>query len=145
MNYPSLAALTVINISGASENLDRPCPGDTVVYTCTVSGTTLQWNIPGLFDHPLAYTVGFPETFVGSVLSDQNSSCESNLTAIGANSLTSTLTITASNDTVQSGSTIVCSGIQSQEFMMDLIITSECYNYSIQHVYVVWAYAMYAR
>jgi len=119
-----------------------------VVYTCTVSGTTLQWNIPGLFDHPLAYTVGFPETFVGSVLSDQNSLCESNLTAIGANNLTSTLTVTASKDTirvVQNGLTIVCSGIQSQKFMMDLIITSKCYNYSIQHVYVVWAYAMYAR
>ena len=143
--YPLPVATLTTEISGGSENLDRPCPGDTVVYTCTLSGTALEWNIPGLFEGQLRYNTGLSSAFVGATQSDPNSRCQSNLTAIGADSLTSTLTITALNETVRNGSTIVCSGIQHQVFMMDMIITSECYNYSIQHVYVVWAYAMYAR
>ena len=99
-----------------------------MVYTCTVSGTSLQWNIPGLFFRPVTYTVGLPDVDVGLVLSDPNTRSETNLTAIGTGSLTSTLTITASNDTVQvvqNGSTIVCSGLQSQMFMMNLSVASE--------------------
>ena len=89
VNYPlTVATLTITDISGHSGNLDRPCSGDTVVYTCTVSGTTLVWNIPGVLQDAETYIAGFSGTFVGAVRSDPATRCELNLTAIGADSLT---------------------------------------------------------
>ena len=97
-----------------------------MVYTCTLSGVALVWNIPGVFPGSLAYVAGASGVFVGAIQTDPTSGSEANLTAIGAPpaSLTSTLTITASNDRVRNGSTIQCGSAQS--FMMDLNIASEC-------------------
>ena len=122
-----VATLTVTGISGSSENPDRPCPGDTVVYTCNQSGITLRWDIPGVFLMPLAYVVDVvPDSVVGAIQTDPTSGSETNLTAIGDTpaSLTSTLTITMSNNMVQNGSTIECTGAQS--LTLNLNIASEC-------------------
>ena len=38
------------SVSGAQlqSSVERPCPGETVTFTCTVSSTTHQWRVPSL-------------------------------------------------------------------------------------------------
>jgi len=62
ISFASTATLTITEISWKSENLNRPCSGDDVVYTCTQSGTKLTWNIPGLFEDPEAPGCGMNVT-----------------------------------------------------------------------------------
>jgi len=79
-----------LSVSGAQlqSSVERPCPGETVTFTCTISSTVHDWS---------ATPLGAPRTLaaggLGRVVSDPP--FEFNVTEVMTGSITSTATVNA--------------------------------------------------
>ena len=94
------AVLLTTEVSGTreSDSLDRPCPGETLVYTCSEANSVLTWSISGSALH--TYVAGVSGTFTTEVDPTTGATARAMEVVLGVQ-LTSTLTIDAvSNDGV---------------------------------------------
>ena len=88
------AILLTPSVSGTrqSDSLDRPCPGETLVYTCSEANTFLIWTVAGVVLH--TYVASNSATFITKM--DPNTRATARAMAVEPGTpITSTLTINA--------------------------------------------------
>ena len=110
-------SLCVLLVSGAQlqSSVERPCPGDRVTFTCTISSVGHQWNIPSL-----NITRGLLPSSEGRVIPDPP--FQFTVTEVMTGSITSTATVTATVDL--NGTLVVCrDGVRRK--------TEHCYTINV--------------
>lgn len=80
-------------------SMERPCPGERVIFTCTVSSRTHRWEASAL---SLPRPIGVLDQ--GSIISDPP--FQFNVTEVTASNITSTAIVTATADL--NGTLVLC-------------------------------------
>ena len=94
-------------------SVKRPCPGESVTFTCTVPSAGHQWNIPSL-----NITCDFVPLDEGRVITDPP--FQFNVTEAMTESITSIATVTATVDL--NGTIVVCrDGFEMETEQRDII------------------------
>ena len=94
-------------------SVQRPCPGESVTFTCTIPSNGHQWDIPSL-----NITCDLVPRDQGRVITDPP--FHFNVTRVMTESITSTATVTATVD--RNGTLVVCrDGIGMETDQRDII------------------------
>ena len=116
-------SFTLIGDASLTSNNKRPCPDDTITFTCNVSGVDLTWRVlssegvlVALFNIDFQTMVNVPEEMLDftATLRSRTSTTDS----------TSTLTTTASVKV--NGYTVVCADVAMEIGRKTIQLSSEC-------------------